>query len=126
MIWAYMVGKGIETKGQWNYYGGNWEEYYQVEYHDREPRRQAMLDRIKKGHVDWEATEIPVSDTESEFMGTDCDSNRVETLLGTLVLKNGDKIKIGVSGADTRFATYAKTLADLLEDQSRIDDIFGE
>lgn len=84
------------------------------------------LAKVKAIGVDWNKTLPPESSQESVFNGTFNDSSEVETLLGTLVLKDGSEYSIGVDNADTRFSDYLKTLSQLAADKQRVKDILGE
>jgi hypothetical protein len=52
---------------------------------------QFYLEEIRTIGVDWDKTVAPRSDLVSVFNGTFCDAGEKETLVGTLVLKNGDE-----------------------------------
>ena len=126
-IWAYMIENGKITNGHWSYYGGGF-DLIDTDTHwaNKTEMMKSLRDNIKEIGVDWEKTSSPISDTESEFTDSFHPSQEVETLLGTLVLKNGKSYTIGVGHAETRFTEYAKTLSLLAEDQQRVKDILGE
>lgn len=125
-VWAYMIENGHPTSGVWSYYGGHFESEDYFNYHKKKQNHSELKDRIKRVGVNWDKTEAPKSSQEYEFQGTFTDASRVETLLGDLVLNDGTSIKIGVSGAELRFAEYVKTLADLAADEQLVRDILGE
>jgi hypothetical protein len=47
-------------------------------------------------------------------------------LLGTLALKDGTELLIGVSNSDQRFHGYVQMLKDLWADEQRMKNILGE
>ena len=125
--WAYMIQEGLITNGKWNYYGGNFEIPNQsYDYIQASKDMEKLRAEIKTVGIDWAKTSIPESSHESCFEGTFSDSSTVETLLGTLVLKNGSEYVIGVSNAEVRFQSYIQLLKNLMEDKQRVKDLLGE
>lgn len=128
MVWAYMVENGKLTNGEWSYYGGDWETHkpnsWKWEEIDKDNRE--FRDKVKKVGVDWEKTQSPKSSMENAFTDTFHDSDEVETLLGTIVLKDGSSYLVGVGNADKRFAEYVKIIMEYANDQQKIKDILGE
>lgn len=125
-VWAYMLEQGMVTTGEWNYYGGRWEGNWPYEPRDEDPEMIALRKAVKEVGVDWEKTEAPKSDWNSEFQGTDCESSSVETLIGRLFLKDGTEYLIGVGDADQRFGAYLEFIGKMAKDKQRVQDIFGE
>lgn len=123
-VWAYIVERGHLTNGEWSYYGGDWE--YPNKSHDYNNDGVKLREKIKTIGVDWDSTGDPVSSIESEFTDTFHESKSVETLLGTLVLKDGSKHMIGVGNANLEFSGYARLIKKQSEDTNRISRIFGE
>lgn len=85
-----------------------------------------LRSEVKSIGIDWDKTKAPRSDKAGVFNGTFAESSTVETLLGTLVLKDGSKYIVGASDVELRFSEYAKRLADLAADQQRVKEILGE
>lgn len=125
-VWAYMIVNGRITTGDWSYYGSGWVDLDEYNYDKINKRRERMLASIKSNGIDWDKTTVPVSSTDSLFTDTFHPSQEVETLIGTLVLKDNSSYTIGVSNAEERFTTYAKSLMLLAQDQQRVKDILGE
>lgn len=131
VVWAYVVEHGQVTDGEWNYYGCGWQvprlqkpgtPYY---YEDREATARA-LKAVRDIGVDWDRTKMPESSTNSTFEGTDADSRRVESLLGTLVLKDGSDYVFGVDNSEKRFVEYVNEVKGYIDDKTRVSRIFGE
>lgn len=126
-IWAYMVQNGQETNGEWSYYGSDWEAKNPRDSYEKiQKDHKKLLEKVKTVGVDWGKTKNPESNTKSGFAGTFCDADRVETLLGTLVLNDGSEYMIGVSNAATRFGDYCRAIAQIAHDNKRRNEIFGE
>jgi hypothetical protein len=127
-VWAYMLKEGIITKGVFEYYSMGYEHTDDVSWnYDKQlAQKDKLLSDVKSIGIDWDKTKEPVSSMNRIFNGTfDQDSN-VESLLGTLYLKNGKEYLIGVSNCDTRFSSYVKNLMSLAEDKALVKDILGE
>lgn len=95
--WIYLVKNGYAGVKQ-GYYGG-WETYDDdswsrgkwVDYKKLDELKLHAWQEILDFGVDWVATKAPRSDLVSTFEGTLADPSNKETLVGTLVLKNGCK-----------------------------------
>ncbi len=125
--WAYMLQEGIITTGTWSYYGGRYDGVKKsYDYTQDAKDMEVLRSDVKSIGIDWTKTSIPESSMESCFEGTFSDSSSVETLLGTLVLKNGSEYVIGVSNAEVRFSGYVAMLKNLMEDKQRVKDLLGE
>jgi len=128
VVWAYMIEHGKLTNGEWSYYGGSWStpQPDSWEWGKIDAANKAFKEEVKTIGVNWYQTKEPESSIESAFTDTFHDAERVETLLGTLVLNNGKEYMVGVSNADVRFSTYMRMIAQLAADKQRVKDIFGE
>lgn len=125
--WAYMIEKGRITNGNWSYYGSSFETTgRRHDYITAEKDMEKLRKDVKDIGIDWAKTSVPESSQESGFEGTFADSSSVETLLGTLVLKDGSEYLIGVAHAETRFSEYVAILRTLMEDKQRVKDVLGE
>lgn len=127
-VWAYMIENGKITDGHWSYYGGGF-NLVGVGAYDWAGMTKIMKklqDEIKEIGIDWEKTSSPVSEIKSEFTDTFHPSAEVETLLGTLVLKDGKSYMVGAGHVETRFTEYATALSQMAEDKQRVKDILGE
>lgn len=128
VVWAYMIEEGKLTNGQWSYYGGDWEAHkpnsWKWEEIDRD--NKAFKEKVKTVGVDWEKTQPPQSSLESAFTDTFHDADEVETLLGTIVLKDGSEYIVGVGNADKRFSEYMKVISEYINDRDRVNRILGE
>lgn len=123
-VWAYMLEEGRITDGIWSYYGGLGD--VKRDYKDYGAPEIALRKKVKEFGIDWNKTMSPKSSHESKFNGTFADSDKVEVLLGTLILKDGSEYIIGISNADTHFSSYLKVLSRLAADKQRVKDILGE
>lgn len=128
IVWAYMIEAGTVTSGEWSYYRGRWETPEIALYDWRQSSKQTeeAISKVKKYGVNWDKTQAPKASQQNEFNDTFSPSTQVESLLGTIVLNNGESIMFGVSGSETRFSEYAKTLASLMTDKRRVAEVFGE
>lgn len=128
VVWAYMIEEGKLTNGEWSYYGGDWESHkpnsWKWEEIDRD--NKAFKEKVKTVGVDWEKTQPPQSSLESAFTDTFHDADEVETLLGTIVLKDGSEYIVGVGNADKRFGEYVKVVMEYIKDKERVKNILGE
>lgn len=124
-VWAYMLENGVITDGNWSYYGGHY-EYLHNDWRKADQAKKALLENVKKIGIDWDKTKEPQSFGERAFTDTFHDSDDVETLLGTVYLKDGSSYLIGCNDAELRFSNYVKMLAELAEDKQRVRDILGE
>lgn len=125
-VWAYMIQEGRLTNGNWSYYGGNWDDGFNYDWRKAEAASEKFRSKVKEMGVDWEKTQMPQSDTNSAFTDSFHDSEKVETLLGTVWLNDGSKYMVGVKHAEMRFIQYARMVAEFVSDQQRIKDILGE
>lgn len=127
IVWAYMLENGKLTDGTWSYYGGDWNSVSSGwDWGESEKLRKDFLAKVKDVGVDWDKTKHPESDMNSAFTDTFHDSDDVETLLGTIVLKDGTEYIVGVKNTDIRFGDYIKLIKQMTEDKKRVSDIFGE
>lgn len=124
-VWAYMIEQGVITDGEWEYYGGNFRSSVPGWTAAMEATAE-FRDKVKKYGVDWSKTSNPVSSMESSFTDTFHEADRVETLLGTVVLNNGEEYMIGVGNAERRFGDYIRFLSELSKDKARVKAILGE
>ena len=122
-VWAYMLENGRETNGKWSYYAGGYEnarlEKWDYDYH------ADLLKLVKEIGVDWEKTLEPTSNIERAFTDTFHDSAECETLLGTLVLKDGREFLIGCHDEDG-MGSYISNYMRYVKDKARVSSIFGE
>jgi len=122
-VWAYLLENGKETTGEWSYYGSDWESIpnrkWNYDYHTE------LLQLINTVGVDWDKTQEPTSGKENCFEGTFCDASGCETLIGTLVLKDGNEVIVGCRDEDN-MGSYISNLMKLMRDQDRVKNIFGE
>ena len=127
-VWAHMIERGKITNGVWSYYGGDWEspQPSKWDWEKMDADNKALREKVKTVGVDWDKTKEPESSMESAFTDTFHDSDSVETLLGTIVLKDGTEYMVGVGNSDVRFGEYVKLIKRQLEDQQRMKDIFGD
>lgn len=124
-VWAHMIERGHLTNGEWSYYGGDW-EYPPGNYHEIDAREKKFKEDVKKIGVNWEKTREPQSSIESAFIDTFHEADRVEALLGTIVLKNGKEYMVGVGNSEIRFGEYVRIIREQLASEHRMKDIFGE
>jgi len=126
-VWAHMIERGKLTTGEWSYYGGDWESSPSTwKWEEVDAANKAFKEKVKSVGVDWDKTKEPESSMESAFTDTFHDSDTVETLLGTIVLKDGSEYLVGVGNSDINFGEYIKLIRRQLEDQQRMKDIFGD
>jgi hypothetical protein len=125
-VWAYMLEQGhILENLEWDYYLG----FVRIHGYDWELNKQADNDlqaKVKEIGIDWDKTKEPKSNQESMFTDTFSPNARIETLTGTLYLKDGSSYAIGVRECETRFSEYAIMLSKLAEDSNRVKNILGE
>lgn len=127
IVWAYMLENGKLTTGQWSYYGGDWEGISSNwDWCKDEEANKKFLAKVKTVGVDWDRTKHPDSEMNSAFTDTFHDSDDVETLLGTMFLKDGSEYIVGVKNTDIRMGDYIKMVKQMIEDKKRVSDIFGE
>jgi hypothetical protein len=126
VVWAYMVDEGKLTNGTWSYYGGDWESPHGYDWRKIDKANIDFKEKVKSVGVDWAKTQPPQSSMESAFTDTFHDSDDVETLLGTIVLKDGSEYTVGVSNADKKFGEYVKIIMEYVKDQERVKNVFGE
>lgn len=128
VVWAYMIAEGRLTSGKWSYYGGDWETHKpnSWKWEEIDKDNKDFREKVKSVGVDWEKTRPPISSMESAFTDTFHDADEVETLLGTIFLKDGSEYTVGVSNADKRFSEYVKVIMEYVKNQTRVKDIFGE
>lgn len=125
-VWAYIIKEGKLTNGQWSFYGGRFDDDFNYDWQKAEAAAQKFRERVRDVGVDWDKTQMPDSDTHSAFTDTFHDAERIETLLGTVWLKDGSKYTVGVKHPEMRFTQYAKMVSEFVSDQQRIKDILGE
>ena len=121
-----MIEEGVVTDGKWEYYAGRFNTEHMWDWEKSKKFKEDLIEKIKSVGIDWDRTRSPESGIESCFEGTFADSSEVETLLGTLYLKDGTEYMIGVSNAEKRFGAYVETLAAFMADKQRVKDILGE
>lgn len=123
-VWAYMLEEGHITNGKWSFYMGT----YGLAESSKEYKfaKDELDTELKMIGIDWEKTKEPQSSFEREFTDTFHPSKEVETLLGTLVLKNGTEYLIGVGNSEKRFSGYLKMLSELAKDKERVRRVLGE
>lgn len=128
VVWAYMIVEGKLTNGKWNYYAGDWESHKpnSCKWRELEKDNSDFKEKVKTIGVDWTNTQIPISSMEKAFTDTFHDSDDVETLLGTMVLKDGSEYTVGVGNADKRFGDYVKVVMEYVRDSERVKAVFGE
>lgn len=131
-----MIEKGNVTTTEWrswNVYGGSYDyppKPGSKDHYSSGPSQKywenLLQDNIHKVGIDWDKTQMPKSNRESQFEGTFTENSPAETLLGDLHFYDGSKLTIGVGHAEQRFAGYAQALASLMHDKERVKKIFGE
>lgn len=125
VIWAYMIKNGHRTNGLWSYYGGDWEhELDASDYRVVAAGEKDMRSKIKYIGVDWTKTRDPVGSVEAEFTDTFHDSNRVQTLLGTIYLKDGTEYLVGCKDVTEDIAGYVNMYRRIEQDEKLINDVF--
>jgi hypothetical protein len=124
--WTYMVAMGTANATP-SYYGG-WDPVDKkiktsrghhgiTSYHD------AFLKMIREIGVDWDKTDVPMTDTHAQFEGTFADSSTKEYLDGCLVLKNGyEQHWI----AEPYISNVFEIMADIDNFKQKFYDYFGE
>ena len=122
-VWAYLLGHGHETTGKWSFYGSCWESIPGRKWNY--DGKAELLQQVKEIGVDWDKTKEPTSNTKSCFVDTFVESSECETLLGTLVLKDGSSFIIGCCDEDN-MGSYINNMMKLMRDKERVKDIFGE
>lgn len=129
VCWAYLIEHGNPTTGRWSFYGGRWNHAEPSKaYNDavQAEDRKLLVAGIKRVGVNWEATEMPEFDVRSEFVGTDCEPNDTRTMIGLLVLNDGETVKLGCHGQPEHLESYAAHLEQIKKDQETAQRIFGE
>jgi len=125
-VWAYMIKEGRETTGDWSQYSGFETKYNRYDPGQTKQKKDLIAHKIQHIGIDWEKTKSPVSSQANKFNGTFVESSTVETLLGTLVFKDGSKVMLGVGNAEKRFCSYVENLAQFMEDKNMVKEILGE
>jgi hypothetical protein len=125
VVWAYMIDEGKLTDGTWSFYGGGWESQH-TDWRQNDKSNIEFREKVKSVGVDWAKTNPPKSSKNSAFTDTFHDADDVETLLGTIVLKDGSKYTVGVSNADKKFGEYARVVMEYVKGRARVRDVFGE
>lgn len=128
-VWAYMIEKGHVTNGEWSYYGSGWEypePVAKMTWTRQSKYTEDLRSKIREVGIDWEKTSIPIAEQQSCFNGTFAESDEVEALIGDLVLKNGERYKIGTNSSESRFSSYLQNLQHLFNDTERVKRILGE
>lgn len=125
-VWAYMIENGIITNKEWSFYGSGWTDVDGYDCKKIVARKEKLKNSIKSVGINWEKTSIPESASNSIFTDTFHPAERVESLLGTLVLNDNSSYYIGVSNAEQRFTSYVQSLNELANDRQRVKDILGE
>ncbi len=93
LAWAYLLREGC-VYNKWEFYGGRYDEM---------PRKTAeCLKGIGEVGIDWNKTEGPRDNMESEFQDTFSDPVYVKTMTGILVLRDGRKFKWGCNWEEPR------------------------
>lgn len=124
-VWAYVIENGQLTNGEWSYYGSGWNRI-EGDYRIVDKLNTEFKECVRTVGIDWEKTKHPEAEHNYTFDGTDNPSSEVESLLGTVYLKNGSHYLVGVNNADARFVSYVDTLLKMMQDKQRIKDILGE
>lgn len=97
--WLYLVEHGF-CGVRSSYYGGyeptkeTMKAYPTFNPWDRshiDALRQASINILRDRGVDWDKTEAPINERESEFNGTFNEPGHKEVLTGRLVLKDGTR-----------------------------------
>lgn len=130
--WYYLVANGYEGVQYGTY--GVFElrvDYSDPEYYKKRHRSvnyvkltEEAKKKIRRIGVDWEKTCAPSSDSVSLFAGTFCDPDVKETLVGELVLKNGDKQHWVADGI--KVSNVFDMMANMVEVLTNFDSIFGK
>ena len=129
--WLYLVENGVSGLTR-SYYGG-FESSKDPEIHTLDQYKFDFMDKVKEinfkkikraGGVNWDRTQAPDSGWRSEFQGTFADSLRVETLEGTLVLKNGQTMEW--EGDNIEVRNVFDMMAEVDAAKERFAEIFGE
>ena len=117
-VWAYLLKYGRVTNGKWCFYGGNW-EYLDERYPswgEAQKQRKELLDKVLKAGIDWNKTKVPEVTERSAFTDTFSDPREELATLGTLYLKNGEKLLIGSDANEA--ASLAEAARELMKPDS--------
>lgn len=130
--WLYLVENGYAGVSH-SYYGGydltteaqkRFPQTNKWASVDLQKIRDAYLADIKKFGVDWAKTTSPDSDKVSQFAGTFAEhSDTKETLVGTLVIKNGSKQQWVAEKID--ISNVFEMMAAVSEAPKKFKKIFG-
>lgn len=97
----FYVEKCSDWEGRYNTTRKQWDDF---------------LLELKKVGVDWNKTDLPKSEIHPTFEGTENDSGRAETLLGTIILNNGNQYMIGVGNQNSKFSDYIIGLSEMIDE----------
>lgn len=90
IIWAMMLEYGQPTTGEWSYYGG-WEHPLQFQWEKREQLMSKLRRHAATMGIDLVASGCPEYRQHAEFVGTGDPSKQVDSLIGTIVLRDGTR-----------------------------------
>ena len=119
-IWSYMVICGKLTDGTFSQYSGRF-GYPSVKIVET----KEIIEAINKHGIAWDATGIPEFRTYSEFVGTDCPNDSVDTLMGDLVLKNGQMFRLGVKEPETSYVDAVEQFHTEWTKPDYLNEVFG-
>lgn len=110
IVYAYMLKNGSFTTGYWNQYLGEFDV-------DKGPSIEKMFEI----GVDWDKTLFPQYMSRMEFVATEAPSLKNDTLLGDIVLKDGQIFKVGIVDVDSLILDLVEKYALLTEDKKGLD-----
>lgn len=126
IVWAYLVEQGRLTTGEWSYYGGNWEHPDGYKYRKVDAAEKNARGMIRSKGVDWSKTRMPVGAVEQAFTDSYHDSEKVETLLGTLYLLDGTEFLFGCTHVPENIGALVISERMVDENLERVKAVFGE
>lgn len=124
-VWAYLLENGYEVAqdAQYSYYGGFRRLY--DDYRSWAPKaieaEKLRMDKIANIGINWEATQDPVGESHSEFVGTFCDSDESEWLDGLLVLNDGS-VRRFVGKDKAGMGSYIERVRAFMNSQEKAKD----
>ena len=117
--WAYLLLYGRITTGEWEYYGGHYKAVKDTwRWEEIQSEREALREKVASIGIDWSKTAPPEVSDESTFSDTFSDPNDKKATLGTLYLKNGEKILVG--SGDDEAASLADAARQLQQQDSKL------
>lgn len=119
-VWSYLILNGIETTGEWSYYGASWKRNYEVwSTNDILKRKEELCKKVLEFGIDFQASGIPEISDEVGFTDTFNDSSEHTATLGKLVLKNGETFLLGSDDDDA--AALVRTAREMMKKPNESD-----